>query len=544
MTGESRDLLELAARISDGDQVDWDRVLDRTADDGDRELVRDLKIVDGVAQVHRGPGEAWGSKRLLEKLGGGRSGEVYRAWDPELEREVAVKLLHRDATETERDRAAALKEGRLLAKVGHPNVVTVFAAEEHDGRVGFVMELVRGRALASQVREEGVRSPGEAALIGVDLCRALAAVHAAGVVHRDVKADNVIRSDRGEIMLADFGAGCRAAESGFEITSGTPLYMAPEVLAGGPPTARSDLYSLGVLLFHLVTGSYPVQTWSLEELQDKHRRGEVTRLRDLRPDLPQAFIAVVERLTDADPGGRFGSAGEAEAALAESAHLGRQRRPGPRRWLLVAVFALVASALVAWWALVPRGFFVDAGLVRVHPDGVREPLAEGADLSLGDRIALRLRSDRPLYVYVVNTDEQGRAYALFPLPGLDLQNPLAPDVEHLLPGSVDGRPRFWGVDTPGGREHLLILASPERQAEFESEMAALALPKFHADPVELDEDADARLARGLGTLLELPQPATSSSTGRLLDLARSLGDRATLVRGVWFRHVRLSSPEP
>ena len=131
-----------------------------------------------------------------------------------------------------------IDEARALARVRHPSVVCVHGADMHDGRAGLWMELVRGRTLAQLVAANGLFGPREAAGIGQDLCRALAAVHAEHLVHRDVKAQNVMRGlAGGRIVLMDFGA------------SHTPLYLAPEVLAGGRDTVASDLDALGVLLY-------------------------------------------------------------------------------------------------------------------------------------------------------------------------------------------------------------------------------------------------------------------------------------------------------
>ena len=147
------------------------------------------------------------------------------------------------------------------------------------------MELIRGRTLDAELRTRGIFSAQEAKLIGLDLCRALAAVHDAGLVHRDIKARNVMREGGGRIVLMDFGTGV-SAESGLTDVAGTPLYLAPEIFAQQGATRASDIYSLGVLLFHLVSGAYPVSGTDRIEIQRGHDEGRRTRLRDIRPDLP------------------------------------------------------------------------------------------------------------------------------------------------------------------------------------------------------------------------------------------------------------------
>ncbi len=187
-------------------------------------------------------------------------GSVYRAWDTRLECEVALKLIKASGVSRGLRSVRALKEARLLARVRHRNVVRVFGADSHDGRFGLWMELIPGRTLEQQLTMQGPMGVSEAIPIGIDLCHALAAVHGAGLLHRDVKAHNVLREEGGRIVLMDFGTGgdIRGTRNG-DTLAGTPLYLAPELFAGAKPSAQSDIYSLGVLLYHLVTGDYPVQ---------------------------------------------------------------------------------------------------------------------------------------------------------------------------------------------------------------------------------------------------------------------------------------------
>ena len=209
---------------------------------------------------------------------------------------------------------------RTLARVRHPNVVTVYGAGEHDGQVGLWMELIRGVTLEHMLDAHGPFSAGEAGLIGQDLCRALAAVHRAGLVHGDVRARNVMREQGGRLVLMDCGADwSRSSPGPAHPTFGSALpYLGPELLEGTDGTIRSDLYSLGVLLYHLVTNDFPVHAKTLGDLRAALARGEHARLQDLRPDLQGHFVRVVERAIERDPARRFTSAGEMEAALAQS----------------------------------------------------------------------------------------------------------------------------------------------------------------------------------------------------------------------------------
>src|SRR5204863_5417319 len=209
------------------------------------------------------------------------------------------------------------------------------------------MELVEGQTLDVWLGAHGPMGAGEATTIGIDLCRALAAVHGAGLVHGDVKAQNVMREKGGRIVLMDFGAG-RAQGADVAGVAGTPMYLPPEVLAGEPPTTQGDLYSLGVCLFHLLTRTFPYTGVDFDSLRDAHADGNRRWLRDLRPDVPSELVQAIERALEPDPARRFASAGEMERALGGVLHPAPTRAEvvTPRRWLSMPAFALAALALV------------------------------------------------------------------------------------------------------------------------------------------------------------------------------------------------------
>jgi hypothetical protein len=366
--------------IADGRPVDWPALDSGAKNAEEREWLHCLRILDEIAEVHRtGDGKAktstvdgdgtthvsdlrhighdpakvvtdessqtWGRYRLIAPVGEGSFGRVYRAWDPELEREIAIKILHAQVVDT-RLRERLLREGRALAKIRHPNVVSVFGVESHGDRVGLCMEFVSGETLDQALRDKGPLNAREAVLVGEDLCRALAAVHAAGFVHRDVKARNVMRERAGRVVLMDFGTGRQADEvrsSGHPDIAGTPLYMPPEVLAGLPASAAGDVYGVGVLLYHLVTGEYPVEGRSMEELRAAHMQGRRRLLSDRRSDLPTLFVQAVDGALAPDPGRRYSSAGALLQALAA---VSGTRRTG-WRYVVASVLAVIGVAAVA-----------------------------------------------------------------------------------------------------------------------------------------------------------------------------------------------------
>lgn len=350
-------LLPLAQQVSDGGVPDWLDARSKLAPE-DREAAELLRaLAQELGWLGTSAGTAtsthWGPFEILERLGSGSFGEVYRARDTRLDRQVALKL-RPAAAGTPQTRRGLVREGKLLARLRHSNVATVHSVEEHDGRVGLVMELVAGRNLESEVEARGPFSIRETALIAVDVCQALGALHEAGIVHRDVKAQNVLREPGGRVVLVDLGIGTApAAGLAASTLSGTPLYMAPELLRGMPSGVSTDLYSLGILLFYLVSGRFPVEAESVTELVVLHEQGERQILRQLRPDVPRGFADLVERLLAPEPSARPAGAKDVERCLRALLDPGRASELRIRGGAVVALIGSLAilGALQAWQIL-------------------------------------------------------------------------------------------------------------------------------------------------------------------------------------------------
>jgi eukaryotic-like serine/threonine-protein kinase len=325
-----QELSEIAAAIADGRPVDWAAVESASFGADAADVIEKLKTISEIVALHssrslltsdlsfdstglslkpvRGfvPGTNWGHLTILERIGEGRFGVVYRAWDATLEREVALKILRqRDAA----DSSEIAHEGRLMARIHHPNVVTVFGAQRVGGEVGIWMQLVGGRTLEDELTARGPFPADDIVRVGGELCLALAAVHAVGLIHRDVKAANVMRDASGRIVLGDFGAG-RFRHDSSSGMAGTPLYLAPEVLAGEPATPQSDIYSLGVLLFHLATGQYPIHGRSIRDIRDAHLAASRVSVADPRSDLAPHLVSAIDRAITPEPAHRWISADE------------------------------------------------------------------------------------------------------------------------------------------------------------------------------------------------------------------------------------------
>lgn len=566
MTPDERRFEELIESVADRHAIDWERVEADAAGGEERTRYQAVRDVERMAEFHRSlqrdaPGagttpaiERWGELLVLEHVGAGASGDLYRAWDPALQREVALKLLRPggDAARGSRD---WLEEARTLARVRDPNVVSVYGAAEHDGRAGLWMEFLHGASLEDEIARRGALSPSEVASIGAQIARALAAVHAAGALHRDVKPANVILEPGGRAVLTDFGLGRRRLVEGDPgVFSGTPMFMSPQRLAGAPARAADDLYALGVALRWALAGSPPFRTDSLDALRAAVVAGPARALRDERPGAPAGLVAAIDRAMAPAPTARFESASAMHAAFERAAP---SRPPAPARRARGVAWgaAVVVAAAVAAWLVLSHGpgrpraapppsaaYDVSASFLRSGPDGdVR--LSSGDRVAPGDRLTLQFHSTRRVWVYVLDADDRGACYLLFPQPLFDRRNPLPADSTLMLPGTRDGRENAWTVTSRGGREHLLVVASPKPVTELESELAALPapVPNRRVDYARVGAGAVERL-RGVGGVSDVTREPAPSGPAAIFDRVRALAGAESGVHGTWVRQVVLENP--
>jgi eukaryotic-like serine/threonine-protein kinase len=322
-----------------------------------------------------------GRYRVERTLGRGGMATVYLAADSELGRSVAVKVLADNLAGDNTFRERFLREARLAAGLSHPNVVNVFDVGETDGRPFIVMEYVEGETVADELRASGAMSPEHAVDLALQACAGLEAAHASGLVHRDVKPQNLLVRPDGTLKIADFGIA-RAAESTRLTEIGTILgsaaYLSPEQAAGGETTPAADVYSLGAVLYELLTGRTPYTASTLVELVNKQRAGSLLPVRSVAPGVSAEVEDVVMRCLSPVPEQRPATAGELARELAAAApepptvplpattdtgaatlpftsvpapppfatpaarQLGSQRR----RWVVLALAAVAVAALV------------------------------------------------------------------------------------------------------------------------------------------------------------------------------------------------------
>ena len=305
-----------------------------------------------------------GRYSLERELGRGGMGIVFLARDVGLDRPVAIKLLpfHLAAQVELRDRF--LSEARLAARLSHPNIVTIHAVEQHEDLIFFVMAYVRGETLTQRVERTGPLPPATAIRLLQEVAWGLGYAHANGVIHRDVKPDNIlIEHASGRAMVADFGVAFAADANRHTAAGqlvGTPHYVSPEQASGEPVDARSDLYSLGVTMFFALTGRPVFDAPSPLAVVTKHLTEPPPSLTEIRKDLPAVLTQAVARCLEKEPGKRFRSAEELAEALAATGLTDREV-PAPIRHYFrqgrgIALGWLMLVALVVWfgrWVRVP-----------------------------------------------------------------------------------------------------------------------------------------------------------------------------------------------
>jgi eukaryotic-like serine/threonine-protein kinase len=319
-----------------------------------------------------GPGRELGPYRIVEELGRGGMGAVYRALDPRLDREVALKILPAEVAADPGRLERFRHEARVLARLDHPNLVTVFSIEEHEGTQFLTMELIGGAPLSELIPAGGMELDRFLDL-ALGLARGVAAAHKSGIVHRDLKPDNAMVDAEGRVRVLDFGLakhGGGAAESDAATATalgtrpgsllGTVAYMSPEQAQGREVDARSDVFSLGSVFYEMLAGRRPFEGGSAPAILLRLVGEEPPPLATARPDLPAEVRALVGRCLEKRPERRFSSAVELAEAL-EAIRADRARAPDARSRLrrpalLLPLTALVVAlaAFAAWSVLESR----------------------------------------------------------------------------------------------------------------------------------------------------------------------------------------------
>jgi tRNA A-37 threonylcarbamoyl transferase component Bud32 len=241
-----------------------------------------------------------GRYRLLARIGAGGMSTVYRALDETLQRQVAIKLMNREVAADSDELKRFRREARAVAQLSHPHVVQVIDAGDDEDRPYIVFEYVEGETLKERIRRQGRLPIAEAVAYAIEIARALGAAHARHIVHRDVKPQNVLIDEEGSAKVTDFGIARTLEEEGLTADGrvlGTTDYVSPEQALGQPVTGQSDLYSVGIVLFEMLTGEVPFKGDNQVAVAMKHVREALPDVQVLRPEVSTALAAVVDRAT-------------------------------------------------------------------------------------------------------------------------------------------------------------------------------------------------------------------------------------------------------
>ena len=262
-----------------------------------------------------------GRYRIGEPIGSGGMSRVYRGFDELLERAVAVKVLSHELSSDDRFVARFRREAQIAARLNHPNVVSLYDYGVDSGDYFIVMELIDGTTVADLIERGGALEPRRAAGVAADVARALVSAHEIGLVHRDVTSNNVMITAKGTTKVTDFGIARALASDGEATTTrvgtvlGTAAYLSPEQAQGLPLDPRSDVYSLGVVLFEMLTGTVPFRGDTPLATAGKHVTEPAPPPSDRTPTVPPDLDAIVVRALAKDPGARFAGAVDMEADL-------------------------------------------------------------------------------------------------------------------------------------------------------------------------------------------------------------------------------------
>ena len=411
--------------------------------------------------------------KIESELGRGGMGVVYRAHDELLKREVALKLLREDAVGQAERRARILNEARAASALNHPGITTIFEVGESGGQLFIVMELVQGETLRQRISSAGPLEPRAVARLGAQIAEALHAAHSHGVIHGDIKPENiVVQTGGGSPKLFDFGIARRLAEETATHTraakdiseppassiAGTIAYMAPEVIRGEPADARADLYSFGVVLFELITGHRPFPGPTISALMAQILHEPTPSPVGAKSLVPGELARMVQKLLEKDPGSRYQTARDLQV---DFTNLQRDLELGAA--LPAAVLGKRAVAVLPFKLLTPN------------------PEDEYLGVALADAVINQLGGSGELLVRPTNTTQRYAKQAVDPLFAAREMN-----VQIVVDGSIQksGSRLRVHVQAWNAADGTTLLTG-----KYDSEMAAL---------FELQDQVAAALTAALG----------------------------------------------
>jgi DNA-binding winged helix-turn-helix (wHTH) protein/tetratricopeptide (TPR) repeat protein len=385
--------------------------------------------------------------RVLDLIGGGGMGMVYRAEDLKLGRRVALKFLPEELAADSAALRLLEREARTSSALNHPNICTIYDVDEYEGQPFIAMELLEGETLLERMRQTGGRMPVDETLqITMDVCDGLQAAHEQNIIHRDIKPANLFLTKQGAVKILDFGvaklvadpdagpgeaaAGSDPAASGAQdtssrslVASGTPSYMSPEQVRREPLDQRTDLFSLGLVLYEMAAGERAFAGDTRAAIHEAIVHAPLVPAQDRNPSVPRELDGAIGKALEKDRGRRYGSAAEMRAALQE---VERRRRPGRRRlraWLAAAA----ALAVVAAGVWLYRDYRQRVTLAETDTIVLADVRNQTGDPAFDDALTAtaRIGLDQTPYLSVLAPDKVFGTLAALQLP---TTTKLTPDV--------------------------------------------------------------------------------------------------------------------
>lgn len=452
-----------------------------------------------IAKPHLGESAPAIPGYKVERLiSGGAMGQVYLAIQEKLERPVAIKVITPSFSVDSMFRQRFLKEGKIIAQLRHPHIVTIHDIGEYSNQYYMIMEYIDGGTLRERI-QKGL-SAGYAVSILRQLASALGHAHRQGFVHRDVKPANILFRDNDNAVLSDFGIA-KAYEDSMHLTAtglaiGTVLYMSPEQAQGKTLDGRSDLYSLGLVFFEMLTGYRP----------DRTPQGFIE---SLPPELNQ-YQSILDRLLARNPSERFNDADQLISAIDQigkqiqsktsflfSGNLDEEQKPQrPLGRYILGITFLLALLILAGVGYIVRERPVDSGGLSIQvayyyrpTDQINfRPLVNESVLHSGDRYQVRFTPKKDSYVYIFQIDSSGAIYRLFPVESEDAQqsknvNPVRAGVAYSIPAEDEA----FQLDDQVGHEQIYMLAFIGQNADLENQYAALSEARRIQNSAQLAE---------------------------------------------------------
>lgn len=467
-------LIEFEYRQAVGESVDLQHYLDRFP--GMETVVRAAYKIAAEREIPLRflAGHQLGRYEVKKRIGAGAFAAVYLAWDPRLQRDVAVKVPHRCRSLASESRARMLEEARAVAKLKHPGIVSVYDAQLlDDGTLFLVMQYVAGTSLEQRL-QKGPLPPPQAVQIAIEVAEAVGAAHRQGVVHRDLKPSNVLMDDQGHAHVADFGLALLESEQHLRAGeyAGTLAYMAPEQLRAKTEQmdGRADIWAIGVVLYEMLAGRLPFRQQRREQLAEEVLARDPKPLRQINPAIPRSLQQVCSRCMRVRPADRYGATVDLVKDL-------RRWESGTSRRQMSVAFAgvILLAAMLAVASFVPRapGSLAPTMLPPLtgsvdllvwsssDPDRQADRLGAGSTRPVrpGDRIRIQARLNRPAFMYLLWLDCQAEVLPIFPWRAGKWNDISADQQTRMTLALPQTQNEAWTMDNgPGGMETLLLLA--------------------------------------------------------------------------------------